>query len=199
MFLIENHLITLTKRHNHKLEPMKKSFIPFLAIIFFVACQPNQHRQELQNAINQWKEKKIIIPQLSSIKWNEYDSCNLYSLYDYKIVYYIDGDCHDCVINLPRIDSVYQTIRTQNSVILVYVHSFDYTPLENEFNRSKSPLQIPLIYDKENQFYTENKLPLDPLFHCFLVDKDNRVVVAGSFLANQQMTELYERVLKSKR
>ena len=164
-----------------------------------IACQSNQRRQEMQHAINPWKDKEFIIPQLSTINWNGRDSCNLYSIYDHKIVYYIDGDCHACVINLPRIDSVYQTIKSKNSVILMYVHSFNYTPMENELNRIKRSLQIPLIYDKENQFYTENKLPLDPLFHCFLVDKDNKVVVAGSFLANQQMKELYERVLKSKK
>ena len=166
---------------------------------FLLTCQQNAKQQQMQEKVSLWQGVTLSVPRISSINWNVADSCDLYFGHDYKIVYYLDGDCHACLELLPKIDSVYQTIKTQHSVLLIYLHSADYERLENTMNNDVKKLHIPLIYDKANCFYKQNKLSLDPLFHCFLVDKDNKVVVAGSFLANRQMKELYERVLKSQK
>jgi hypothetical protein len=121
----------------------------------------------------------------------------LYSEPDYKIVYHIDGDCHACLETLPRIDSIYQTIKTQHSALLVYVYSSNYAHFDKVLGNRIRKLHIPLIYDGANSFFKQNNLSTDPLFHCFLVDKDNKVVIAGSFIANQQMTDLYSKILQS--
>ncbi len=163
-----------------------------------LSCQQNANQQQMQEKVSQWQGKILSVPQISSVNWNDTDSCDLYTGFNYKIIYYVDGDCYACIEALPEIDSVYQIIKTQHSVLLMYVYSSDYERVEKVLNNDIKKIHIPLIYDKANSFYRENKLPLnDPLFRCFLVDKDNKVVVAGSFLANSQMKKLYEKVLNS--
>lgn len=168
-----------------------------LLLCFILSCQQNSKQKQMQEKVSEWQGITLSIPQHYSINWNENDSCDLYSGYEYKIVYYIDGDCYACLELLPQIDSVYQTIKSQNSVLLIYFHSADYEHLEKIMTNQMKKLHIPLIYDKTNSFYHQNKLFLDPLFHCFLVDKDNKVVVAGSFIANQKMTTLYSKILQN--
>ncbi len=158
-----------------------------------ISCQQNTRQQQIQATLSQWHGKTLVVPRIISIQWNENDSCDLYSGNNYKIIYYIDGDCYACVKTLSKIDSVYQAIKTQHSSLLVYVHSLDYVLI----NSIKS-LHIPLICDKSNSFYKQNSLLSDPLYHCFLLDKDNRVIIAGSFIANPKMTTLYSKILKSK-
>lgn len=169
-----------------------------LIILFCLAsCQHNTKQQQVQTILH-WQQKEIFVPQSISINWNGLDSCDLFYKFDYKIVYYIDGDCHTCLNQISRIDSVYQTIKTQYSTLLIYVYSADYKHLEKSLNQNGKTLQTPLLYDRENSFYKQNQLPSDPLFHSFLIDKDNHVIVAGSFIANQQMTDLYSKILQSK-
>ena len=151
----------------------------------------------MQEKISLWQDVTLSVPRISSINWNETDSCDLHFGRDYKIIYYLDGDCHACLEFLPKIDSVYQIIKTQHSALLIYLHSADYERFENALSNNMKKLHIPLIYDNANSFYNQNKLSLDPLFHCFLVDKANKVILAGSFIANQQMTDLYAKVMQS--
>ena len=146
-----------------------------------LSCRQNGNQQQMQEKVTLWQGVTVSVPCISSINWNETDSCDLYFGHEYKVIYYVDGDCHACLELLPKIDSVYQTIKTQHSALLMYLHSSDYERLEDIIRNDMKKLNIPLIYDKANSFYNQNTLSLDPLFHCFLVDKDNKVVVAGSF------------------
>ncbi|MDR3094340.1 MAG: hypothetical protein LBU62_06860, partial [Bacteroidales bacterium] len=168
-----------------------KPIIYALGIIVLVSCQPNTQGKKIQEKVFQWQGTEMTVPPLTAINWNGLDSCNLYDRYDYKMVYHINGDCHACVDHLPKIDSLYQTVKTSNTTLLIYVFSGDYAHFENLVERIN--IKIPFIYDKQNLFYSQNKLSIDPLYHCFLLDKDNKVLLVGSPISNPKMWALYKQ------
>ena len=59
------------------------------------------------------------------------------------------------------------------------------------FNPDDIPFDLPVFYDPDGAFERANpQLPANPLFHTFLLDRDNRVVLVGSPIGNPKMWEL---------
>ena len=57
-------------------------------------------------------------------------------------------------------------------------------------------LQFPVLLDTAGIFERSNpQLPENPVFHTFLLDRDNRVVLVGSPLGNPKMWELYKSTI----
>ena len=115
-----------------------------------------------------------------------------------KLVTYIDSDgCDDCSLKILRtwrgfvaeMDSVPSNIecvfifapkRIENLKSGLHVHRFD----------------LPVFYDPDGAFERSNpQLPENPLFHTFLLDRDNRVVLVGSPIGNPKMWELYKSTI----
>ena len=115
-----------------------------------------------------------------------------------KLVTYIDSDgCDDCSLKILRtwrgfvaeMDSVPSNIecvfifapkRIENLKSGLHVHRFD----------------LPVFYDPDGAFERANpQLPANPLFHTFLLDRDNRVVLVGSPIGNPKMWELYKSTI----
>lgn len=54
-----------------------------------------------------------------------------------------------------------------------------------------------VYFDKKGDFERLNKLPRDPIFHTFLLDEDNEVVLVGSPIYNDKMWQLYKKTIDS--
>lgn len=48
----------------------------------------------------------------------------------------------------------------------------------------RDKFDIPVYIDSEDRFNRLNRFPSDPIFHTFLLDKDNKVAVIGNPVHN---------------
>ena len=64
---------------------------------------------------------------------------------------------------------------------------------------SASRFYHPIYVDTSGIFIRENPhLPHNPLFHTFLLDEDNRVVLVGNPLENEKIEELFWKIVKER-
>jgi hypothetical protein len=53
----------------------------------------------------------------------------------------------------------------------------------------------PVFFDKKNELDKLNNLPTNPLYQCFLLDKNNNVLIIGNPVYNQKIWELYQQTI----
>lgn len=54
-----------------------------------------------------------------------------------------------------------------------------------------------VFYDLKGNFEKLNKLPWDPIYHTFLLDKNNKVILVGSPIHNDKMWNLYKKTINT--
>ena len=55
---------------------------------------------------------------------------------------------------------------------------------------------FPFVYDPTGLFLTVNDLPDDNRFHSFLLDRNNKILLVGNPLGNDNLWELYKRQIR---
>ena len=72
-------------------------------------------------------------------------------------------------------------------------HPKDTTELYDKLKLYDSDL--PVWVDAKGEFSQVNALPDNLLFHVFLLNRDNRVMLVGSPIGNPKMWKLYENTI----
>ena len=113
------------------------------------------------------------------------------------IVYYDSRNCNPCKMDelevwrryFQEADSLYPSVRYR---IILAVNK-NARRLDFEFRQHQFP--YPVYYDLALDFEADNALTWEQEFHTFLLDRDNRVVLAGSPMGNPKMWELYKSTI----
>jgi hypothetical protein len=53
-----------------------------------------------------------------------------------------------------------------------------------------------VFVDKKNEMMQLNNFPKKPEYQCFLLDKDNKVVMIGNPVLNPGIWELYKKIIR---
>lgn len=122
---------------------------------------------------------------------------------DYKLVSYIKMEgCGACKIGalyaMDNMSSEKDDTYPLEPIYIIDISSkdVDYTYEELCKSRIKSPVYL----DTCGIFRHANpRLPDNPLFHTFILDKTNAVVLIGNPYKNEKMTELLDKVMKRNR
>ncbi|MDR2145537.1 MAG: hypothetical protein LBE91_03635 [Tannerella sp.] len=56
----------------------------------------------------------------------------------------------------------------------------------------------PVFVDTENEIMRLNNFPKEPEYQCFLLDKDNKVVMIGNPVLNPGIWELYKKIIRER-
>lgn len=112
-----------------------------------------------------------------------------------KIVTFIDGRCNVCLDDfrqwyILRSDSAF----CQHDIDIIY---YVGTPNAQSIDMWTHRYKIrDFVIDPDRLFLRKNKLKLDDkIFHTFLLDRENRVVLVGSPIGNPRMWELYKTTI----
>ena len=115
-----------------------------------------------------------------------------------KIVVYTRSEgCDDC--SLKVLSQWKRRMAEMDSLSPATAFVFIFAPARWE--KLYSGLQVhrftaPVFYDSCGAFERSNPgLPTNPVFHTFLLDKENRVVLVGSPIGNPKMWELYKSTI----
>ena len=113
------------------------------------------------------------------------------------IIYFAATRCNLCTLR--SLEQWNQEIRTSQISTNRILFIFHTTPIHKKSICSllkASRFSYPILIDTVGTFERANPhLPSDPLFHTFLLDRDNRVVLVGSPIGNPKMWELYKSTI----
>ena len=169
------------------------------AVLTLVCCREKNKTSDTKRILREWTSKTIKLPKLEPvIPFGEKpDSLKYYSgNREYKILLYIDSTgCTRCKLNI----RVWKTCLKQLGAkvdFLFYFHSRKIDDLL--FILRDERVNYPVHLDTANMLNKINKLPANPLFHCFLLDRNNKVLAIGNPANNPKIWELYKEIINGK-
>jgi hypothetical protein len=163
------------------------------------ACKENKKRTEVEKIINEWVGKEIKFPDsfLCCKSGNDTVSefcTNLFQA-EYRILLYVDSvGCSSCRLKLFQwkqlIEEADSLFKKNLSFLLFFQpkskKDFDYLSQTESFD-------YPVFLDMAGVINQLNQFPDKMEYQCFLLDKDNKVLMIGNPVLNQKIWELYKQ------
>ena len=143
--------------------------------------------------VKHWQGKEVIIPEKLEVRVQGKEITQSFPKNSsYCILNYLDTlDCLSCELRLHS----WQLFRKEmdslniNANVIFVVWSNKYDDLEKLQLINKC--DIPCIYDYQNQIDSLNHFPTQSIFHTFLLDSLNRVLLIGNPITNKTLHNLY--------
>lgn len=172
---------------------MKFALIP-ISIILLLSCTEHHRKKQIEQLFS----TEIILPDTSSLFNKALDSINLNI--PAKMVVYFDAEtCASCALSrIWEWDEVSHITQASGK----YQTLFIFTPKQKDLSTVKRVFQgmhmeNKLVYiDDRQDFITNNPtIPEDAMFHTFLLDRKNKIVLVGNPVHNEKLWELYKNTI----
>ena len=170
---------------------VKKKKIFYLFVFFLCSCT-----NELATDIKEFKAHTI---DLSILSWQR-DASFVDEEYKY-IVFYDSTECSSCAVNnLWQWDNLINKCSEREIgfyAILAPSSNTDRSLLTYEIRMSRAKIKV--MMDTLNLFANKNpQLKTNKLFHCFLLNKKDSVVLVGNPIHNRKIEELMFKIVNNK-
>jgi hypothetical protein len=117
------------------------------------------------------------------------------------VAYYNANGCTPCRMNdLYSWNDILKETSDEDSLINAdFVFIFKSDPQNEEFRQNliSKEFHYPVLCDDEGEFEENNVLPKNELYHVFLLDRDDKIILAGSPIYNPKLWELYKNKIAS--
>ncbi|MDR3247023.1 MAG: hypothetical protein LBT50_11420 [Prevotellaceae bacterium] len=175
---------------------MKSSFLLLLAALILFSCQETE---TLETVMKKWEGKTIEFPDNKPVHIYTKDTTKyvINGNKPYKILLYVDSiGCTNCKLRL----SVWKDYIEKIGSNVDFLFWFHPKKKEDElFSFLKiQRLKYPVYIDKDDKLNKLNKFPKNQMFHCFLLDKDNKVLLVGNPVFNHSLWDVYQHVVTGK-
>jgi hypothetical protein len=179
----------------------KQTFIIIFALIVicFSSCT-NKQKKDAAKIVNEWTGKEIKFPQgINCTSMGRDTTCvDLYSD-NYKILLYVDSlGCTNCRLNLPEWKKIINESDTIFSKLPEFIFFFQpkkKDERELQYIFKNNGFRHSVFIDKENEIDNLNKFPSKSEYQCFLLDKNNKVVIIGNPSINKGIWVLFKRII----
>jgi hypothetical protein len=170
-----------------------------ILILGICSCEEYARRKKVNYIVKEWTGKTIVfdpeIPCMSIMQDTIYPSPNNKP---YKILLYVDAKgCASCKIQTEKWKSIIEEADSTLSGLLDF--EFYFYPKKNAGNilhvMRINKFSYPVHIDRKDRLNTLNKFPTDPKYQCFLLDKDNKVLLIGNPFTNPGIWELYKKTI----
>jgi hypothetical protein len=184
---------------------MKKTVIIqtliFTLFHLFFSCKDNRNKEHATKVITEWTGKEIRFPGNVPCYVLGKDTipelCRDGFEKAFKILLYVDSTgCSDCRLKL---SSWQQLIAEADRLFPGKLSFLFFLQLKNRkemdylFLRDK--FDYPVHLDSENKINSLNHFPDKPEYQCFLLNKDNKVLLLGNPVLNPKIWELYKQAI----
>lgn len=175
-------------------------FILVIGMLLCSACaEKNGHKKKLEAELRLFKEKAIILPDNMLAK-----NCDKQKMPDttllyrpLKMVVYINRNgCTNCKLRalLPIYMFILENKHRENFGVVIILNTSDQEATEQILTEMR--FRQTVFYDLDGSFERLNPhLPKSEEFYTFLLNKENKVVLAGSPVHNEELNKLYLREL----
>jgi hypothetical protein len=170
-----------------------------IILLLSFSCKENKQQIEIEKILTEWIGKEIQFPKDCQCnvlgKDTTSDLCtNLFDR-EYKILLYIDSlGCTKCklrLFELKRLIAEADSLDSGKLSFLFFFHPKDIKELQFMFKLDK--MIYPVFIDTDNVIGQLNRFPEEESYQCFLLDKDNRIVMIGNPTINPKIWELYKK------
>jgi hypothetical protein len=173
-------------------------------LVLWNSCQNNKKQLTYaEQTVAEWRGKQIKFPaDYQCCFWGKdtadgicAELCNK----EYKILLYIDSTgCTDCRFSLAEWRIIMESIDSCASRVsfLFFIQPKDKTDFRNMLRYEK--MKYPVFLDETNEINRLNHFPTLMEYQCFLLDKDNRVLLIGNPALNPKLWELYRQIITGK-
>jgi hypothetical protein len=182
-----------------------KFFFALLLVVYFFSftmCKKQQQKQEIEYVVDKWLKRKINFPENYQCNILGKDTTHLQcaDLLDseFKILLYIDSTgCTDCKLQLMEWNDLINEFNYLNNnkiSFLLFIHPKDISEIQMILQRNN--FLYPVFIDVKNEINSMNKFEKNPDYRCFLLDRDNRVIIIGNPVKYTSIIELYKKQLE---
>ena len=173
--------------------------IATLIAICFSSCK-NVLYEDAAKIVKEWTGKEIKFPKgVTCTSMGRDTTCvDLYSD-NFKILLYVDSiGCTSCRLRLAEWKKIINEADTIFSKPPEFI--FFFQPKQNGEKELYNVLRNngfshSVYIDKENEIDKLNNFPSTQIFQCFLLDKNNKVVIVGDPSVNKGIRDLFKRII----
>ena len=172
-------------------------FIYILITVLLYSCANNP----LANDMEQFMNQQIIIPSdLNAILKGRDTIITGFTQVPIKLVIWYDSlSCSSCEVSQMymwnNITAHAESLAEWFSIIFLFTPKMEELP-KLSLTLQSDEFNYPLFIDRNANFFKQNNLPKNRHLHCFLLDRDNRVVMVGNPLFNTNLWELYKSTIQ---
>ena len=170
----------------------------FFSILLFCSCTNNQ----LAKDVAQFMGQQITLPldMHTILKGKDTVLTGFTEIPIKLLVWYDPFVCASC-----QVSKMYEwndIVFSADSLSQWFKIVFLFTPKQEDLHTIKVSLRAdrfnyPIFIDQNATFVNQNpKLPKNRLLHCFLLDRNNKVVLVGSPLHNPVLWEFYNNIIQ---
>lgn len=164
-----------------------------LVLVITIGSCRDQRTSVIEAIVREWVGKEIIFPSKMLVS-------NKYINAPYKILVYIDSiGCTSCKLQLYKWNTLIKNahvlmpdsldfifcFQSKNEKVLLNILKY------NNFNNS-------VHIDKDSKLDSMNHFPRDLKYQCFLLNKENKVVLVGNPALSPQLWDLYRKLIMKK-
>lgn len=179
-------------------------FLTILLVVFifsFTRCTKQRRKAEAKSIVKEWIGKEIKFPDNFQCNLSGKDTSYLLCAdlieSEYKILLYVDSTgCTNCKLQLMEwnvLINEINSIQGNKLSFLFFLHPKDITELH--LLLQKNDFRYPVFIDTKDEINDMNKFAKQSDFQCFLLDKDNKVLMIGNPVQNTKILELYKKLI----
>lgn len=176
----------------------------FVIVCPLCSCKDSKRRNDALRIVGEWTGKEILFPENLPCYVAGKDTlpelCNEYFNKEFKILMYVDSaGCSSCRLKLfewqQLIDEADSLFHGKVGFLLYFqpknVREMRYLFVRDRFN-------YPIFMDIENTINRLNRFPREMEYQCFLLNRENKVLMIGNPTLNQKVWELYKSQISGK-
>ncbi|NSL88819.1 hypothetical protein [Chitinophaga solisilvae] len=180
---------------------MKRNIFPVsillaLIVMFFTSCHSGSAKTE--DIVQTWMGKKIRFPDnVLCSELGEIKPCKTNDYKKFRVLVYTDSvGCVSCKLRLDEWKRFIKELGEANSRDVDFVFYFNPRKTDNLTELFKREyFRIPVHIDVNDDINRINKFPAQMEYQCFLLDKDNKVMLVGNPTLSTVIWDLYKKAL----
>ena len=179
-----------------------KSLKLFLLIVVFsiCSCKEKKRRQSIQQVVTEWAGKEIVFPTgIPCQSLGNDTECIGFANKNYKILLYVDSmGCTSCrlqLINWKQLIAEADSLFLGEVDFLFFFQPKRQNEKELQFLFRQNRFNHPVFIDTNNEINRINKFPSQTGYQCFLLDKDNKVLLVGNPSNNAGIWQLFKKYI----
>lgn len=180
-------------------------YILLIAMGYYSLSACNSHKAEVQATVEEMQSSAITIPYERMECWAS-DSIledRPWNKAKLKLVHYVDSaTCSTCYLQKIAIYGLLFSMETQSNndfynVFIINPNIIAKKKLISDFSGKLIPQTI--FVDSANVFMEVNpNIPSESMFHTFLLDENNKVILVGNPMLNKQIEDMMLSIVDEK-
>lgn len=161
------------------------------------ACH-NDKREEIAHTVEQWQGRTVQMPEgaVFTVQARDTVAMDMYAP-AHKVLVYVDSTgCTSCRLQLHEWKKFIAEVDSATGGHVPFLFFLSPKSVkEARYITRRDDFTYPICVDMQNRLDSLNRFPEEEMFHTFLLDGENRVVVIGNPIHNRAVRNLYMKTL----